>query len=93
MKPFIHFILQILFFVGILIYIYINFDCKDLLTMSNTNNPEIDRRPVWLCPKDEKISRLTHIYNQKRKQQSMGIFDKFSVTHITHGLLLFWIYS
>ena len=40
--------------------------------------------------KKNKISRLTHIYNKKRSEENRGVFDKFSVTHITHGLLFFW---
>ena len=86
-----HFALQIIFFISILVYLYFAYDCKDTLIMSNTGRKEIDERPIWLCPKKSKISRLTHIYNQKRKQQSMGIFDKFTVTHITHGLLFVWL--
>ena len=57
--------------------------------MSDTNNPRIDERPIWLCPKKTKISRLTHIYNQERKEQSMGIFDKFSVTHFNARFYIF----
>ena len=91
MKPSTHFIIQISFLVCILIFLYLYFDCNDTLIMSNTNNPEIDKRPIWICPREKKISRLTHIYNHKRSHQNMGIFDKFSVTHITHGLILFWL--
>ena len=86
-----HFLWQILFFVSILIYLYLVYGCEDTLIMSNTGRKEIDERPIWLCPKKNKLSRLTHIYNQERTQQSMGIFDKFSVTHITHGLVFFWL--
>ncbi len=92
MKPAYHFLFQILFFVIILIYLYVKYDCDETLIMSDTNNPRIDERPIWLCPKKTKISRLTHIYNQERKEQSMGIFDKFSATHLTHGFIFFWIF-
>ena len=92
MKPSVHFLLQVSFFIIILIYLYNKFDCDETLIMSDTNNPRIDERPIWLCPKKTKISRLTHIYNQEHKEQSMGIFDKFSVTHLTHGFIFFWIF-
>lgn len=92
MKPHVHFSLQVSFFIIILIYLYNEYECDETLIMSDTNNPRIDERPIWLCPKKTKISRLTHIYNQERKEQSMGIFDKFSVTHLTHGFIFFWIF-
>jgi hypothetical protein len=92
MKPHVHFLLQVSFFIIILIYLYNEYECDETLIMSDTNNPRIDERPIWLCPKKTKISRLTHIYNQERKEQSMGIFDKFSVTHLTHGFIFFWIF-
>lgn len=92
MKPYIHFTIQVTFFIIILIFLYINYDCNHTIKMSDIGNKKIDERPIWICPKDTKISRITHIYNQKRSQQSMGIFDKFSVTHITHGFIFFWIF-
>ena len=77
MKPYVHFLLQITFFIVILIYLYNEYDCDETLIMSNTNNPRIDKRPIWLCPKKTKLSRLTNIYNQERKEQSMGIFNTY----------------
>lgn len=92
MKPSHHFLFQILFFVTILVFIYVQYDCDATLIISNIGMKRIDERPLWLCPTNDKISRLTHIYNQKRKEQSMGIFDKFSITHLTHGFIFFWIF-
>ena len=92
MKTKYHFILILYILIFILYLIYLFTNCNDYIKIRNTGNDKIDKMPYWLCPnKSNKFSRLTKIYNKKRHLQSMGILDKWSITHLTHGLIFFTI--
>ena len=85
-----HFLLTFIVLVIILILLHIFSDCKDYLQVANTKDPRVDRRPIWLChDENDKTSRIRKIYHHKRKLQSMGILDKWSITHTTHALIIF----
>ena len=51
-----------------------------------------NNKPIWPCPYD---NRLTNIYISKPDDQytSMSLFDIYSFTHVSHGMLLFLILS
>ena len=85
-----HFLLIFIVLTVSLVIIYLVSDCKDSIKVANTNDPRVDIRPLWLCyDEKDKSSRLTKIYSKERHLQSMGILDKWSVTHITHGVLIY----
>jgi hypothetical protein len=87
-----HFILTFLILTLSLVVLYKVSDCQDYIQVANTNDPKVDRRPIWLCSdNNNKFSRITNFYNKERRLQSMGILDKWSITHITHGFLIFSI--
>jgi hypothetical protein len=73
-------IVHIIFFI-IIIMIYILSDCKT----------KILNRPVWPCPYHE--NRLWNLYINEAsgKYTSQSLFDIYSFTHISHGILLFYI--
>ena len=86
-----HFLFTFLILVCCLVILYIKYDCNDTIKISNTNDPRVDDKPIWLCPKEnDKWSRIKHIY-YKKPYQSMGILDKWSITHMTHGIIIFAI--
>jgi hypothetical protein len=87
-----HFLLTLIFLIVILIFLYFKYNCSATINISNLNDSRVDSKPIWLCPKkNNRFSRITNIYNKKKSHQSMGIFDKWSVTHITHGVAIFII--
>jgi len=91
MKIIYHFIITLLFFISLLLFLY-SFDCSATIQVTNTNDPRIDKKPIWLCSKKRsKWSRITKLYNKEKRLQSMGILDKWSITHITHGVGIFLI--
>ena len=65
-------------FIIIIILLYIFTDC----------NTKIRNTPVWPCPYN---NRLKNIYIDKPddKYTSLSLFDIYSFTHISHGLILF----
>tara|TARA_Y100000389_G_C17121689_1_gene345745 strand:+ start:53 stop:619 length:567 start_codon:yes stop_codon:yes gene_type:complete len=71
----------IIIFTIIVIILYNITNCK-----SQFNN-----RPIWPCPYNE--NRLKHIYINEAsgKYTSQSLFDIYSFTHISHGILLFYI--
>ena len=90
MSPEYHFLVTFTFFTVILIFLYFKYDCKATVKISNLDDPRIDSKPVWLCPKkNNRFSRITNLYNKKKSHQSMGILDKWSLTHSTHGVAIF----
>ena len=87
-----HFLIVFLILSLSLIVLYFTSDCQDFIKVANTNDPRVDKRPIWLCSNNKnKISRITNFYNKERKMQSMGIFDKWSMTHVTHGFIIYLI--
>jgi len=85
-----HFLLIFIVLTVSLVIIHLFSDCKDSIKVANTSDPRVDIRPLWLCHDEkDKSSRLTKIYSKERHLQSMGILDKWSVTHITHGVLIY----
>jgi len=87
-----HFLLTFLVLVCSLVILYIKYDCNAYIKVFNTNDPRTDIRPIWLCPEEnDKRSRIRQIYNKQKHHQSMGILDKWSITHITHGIFIFAI--
>ena len=73
-----HYIL--LSFIVIIILLYIFTDC----------NTKFRNTPIWPCPYN---NRLKNIYIDKPddKYTSLSLFDIYSFTHISHGLILFMI--
>ena len=67
-------------FIVIIILLYIFTDC----------NTKFRNTPVWPCPYN---NRLKNIYIDKPddKYTSLSLFDIYSFTHISHGILLFYI--
>ena len=67
-------------FVVIIILLYIFTDC----------DTKFINTPIWPCPYN---NRLKNIYIDKPddKYTSLSLFDIYSVTHISHGLILFMI--
>ena len=61
-----------------------------ILLLTNCNT-KIFNRPVWPCPYNE--NRLKHLYIKESsgKYTSQSLFDIYSFTHISHGILLFYI--
>ncbi len=87
-----HFLLIFCVLILSLIVLYKISDCQDYIKVSNTKDPRVDIRPIWLCSdNNDKYSRIKQFYNKERRLQSMGILDKWSITHITHGILIFAI--
>ena len=87
-----HFLLTFLVLVCSLVILYIKYDCNAYIKVFNKNDPRTDNRPIWLCPKEnDKRSRIQQIYNKQKRHESMGILDEWSITHITHGILIFAI--
>ena len=85
-----HFLLIFIVLTVSLVIIYLVSDCKDSIKVANTNDPRVDFRPLWLCyDEKDKSSRLTKIYSKERYLQSMGILDKWSITHITHAVVIY----
>lgn len=48
-------------------------------------------KPVWPCPYNE--NRLKHLYIQdiSGKYTSQSLFDIYTFTHISHGIVLFYV--
>ena len=70
-----------LIFVIMIILLYIFTDCDS----------KINNTPIWPCPHND---RLKYIYIDKPddKYTSLSLFDIYSLTHITHGLILFTLF-
>jgi len=64
----------------IIVMLYMITDCKST----------IYSRPIWPCPHNE--SRLKHLYIKEAsgKYTSQSLFDIYSFTHVSHGILLFY---
>ena len=85
-----HFLLIFIVLIVSLVVIHLVSDCNDSLKVSNTNDPRVDFRPIWLCSNEkDKSSRLTKLYSKEKHLQSMGVLDIWSITHITHGVLIY----
>ena len=85
-----HFLLIFIVLIVFLVVIHLVSDCNDSLKVSNTNDPRVDFRPIWLCSNEkDKSSRLTKLYSKEKHLQSMGVLDIWSITHITHGVLIY----
>jgi hypothetical protein len=89
MKTQYHFILIIYILVFILFLIYLFTDCDDYIKVLNTGNIKIDNMPYWVCP--DKNNKFSRIKKFNKGDSSMGILDKWSITHITHGMIFFTI--
>lgn len=74
------FYILFLIFISIILFLYLFTNCKS--KFFNT--------PIWPCPYN---NRLTNIYIDKPddKFTSLTLFDIYSFTHISHGLILFII--
>lgn len=92
MKVEYHFLLIACVIVLSIVILYFGSDCKSVLRVADTNDPRVDLRPIWLChDENEKSSRIKKLYSKERKLQSMGVLDKWSITHITHGVMFYGI--
>ena len=92
MKIIYHILLTFLVLIGSLIFIYLKYDCSDTFKIFNHGNEIIDNKPIWVCSKEnDKWSRITNMYTTERKYQSLGLLDRWSITHIAHGVVLFII--
>ena len=56
-------------------------------------NTKIYDKPIWPCPYNE--NRLKHLYIKEAsgKYTSQSLFDIYSFTHISHGIIFFYILS
>ena len=72
-------IISIIFFITICL-IYLLTNCKST----------IFNKPIWPCPYNQ--NRLKNLYIKKAsgKYTSQSLFDIYSFTHISHGILLFY---
>lgn len=61
-----------------------------LFLMTNCQSKLLGK-PVWPCPYNE--NRLRHIYvsESSGKYTSQSVLDPYSLTHVSHGILLFYI--
>ena len=92
MKVEYHFLLIACVLVLSIVLLYFGSDCKDALKVADTDDPRVDMRPIWLChDENDKSSRIKKLYSRERKLQSMGVLDKWSITHLTHGVLFYWV--
>ena len=90
MKVETHFLLIFFVLSLYIVILYFIYNCNDYIKVFNTNDTRVDNRPIWKClDENDKTSRLTNIYNTEKHLESMGILDKWSFTHITHGLFIF----
>ena len=90
MKVETHFLLIFIILILSIVILYFISNCNDYIKVFNTNDTRVDNRPIWKClDENDKTSRLTNIYNTEKHLESMGILDKWSFTHITHGLFIF----
>ncbi len=76
-----HITIVFIILIGIVLFILLFTNC----------NKKIYNRPVWPCPYNE--NRLKHLYikESSSKYTSQSLFDPYSFTHISHGILLFYI--
>ena len=89
MKTKYHFIIILYILVYILYLIYLFTDCDDYIKVSKTGNDKIDNMPYWSCP--DKSNKFSRISKFNKVEKSMGVLDKWSITHITHGFIFFLI--
>ena len=75
------FIKIILLFISLIVIIYITTDC----------NSKIYGKPIWSCPYNEERLKNLYIPESDGKYTSQSLFDIYSFTHISHGILLFYI--
>lgn len=70
-----------LFFFIIIISLYLIVPC----------NSKIFNRPIWSCPYNQ--NRLLHLYipESDGEYTSQSLFDVYSFTHISHGMILFYV--
>ena len=70
--------LLILFFIIILMYIYTNSTTK------------LFNKEIWPIKKEERLNKLI-IYEATDKYKDRSVFDPYSITHISHGILFYYI--
>jgi len=63
-----------------------------LISLTRPCNSHIFGKPLWPCPYN---SRLKHLYikDADGPYTSQSLFDIYSFTHISHGMILFFIIS
>ena len=89
MKTEYHFIIILYILVYILYLIYLFTDCDDYIKVSNTGDTKVDNKPYWKCA--DKSNKFSRISKFNKVEKSMGVLDKWSITHITHGFIFFLI--
>tara|TARA_Y100001958_G_C21225071_1_gene550488 strand:+ start:1485 stop:2042 length:558 start_codon:yes stop_codon:yes gene_type:complete len=62
-----------------------------ILHLFSNCDSKINSRPVWPCPYNE--SRFKHLYikEENGKYTSQSLFDIYLFTHLSHGILLFYL--
>ena len=70
--------LLIIFFIIVVIYIY---------TKSTT---KIFNKEIWPIKKEERLNKLI-VYEATDKYKDRTLLDPYSITHISHGILLYYI--
>ena len=73
-------IISIIFFITICL-IYLLTNCKST----------IFNKPIWPCPYNQNRLKNLYIKEASGKYTSQSLFDIYSFTHISHGILLFYI--
>lgn len=61
-----------------------------LISLTRPCNSYILKRPLWPCPYNSRIKHL-YIYGKDTKYTSQSLFDIYSFTHISHGMILYYI--
>jgi len=79
----------VIFIIFVLFSILCQANCNSIIKVGNTGNAKLDDMPIWGCPGGDRNNRLPNGFNLDPTQQSLGLYDKWSFTHITHGYILF----
>ena len=61
-----------------------------LLYVFTDHNTKIFGKEVWPIKKEERLQKLI-VFNPYDKYKDRSVFDPYSITHISHGILLYYI--
>jgi len=75
--------INIIFIVFLLIII--------ILYLFSSCDSKIMGRPVWPCPYNQNRFKNLYIKKANGKYTSQSLFDIYSFTHVSHGILIFYL--
>ena len=61
-----------------------------LLYFNTTCDSKINNVPIWPCPYNDRLKNI-YIDKPNDKYTSLSLFDIYSFTHISHGIIVFLI--